>query len=279
VEEALVEGASADSGVEVREEVAQVAVGSAGVRDLKRERKIAEFVSRMQGAAGTNLRSVVLYGSAASGEFDSHFSDINVLCLLGDASLPSLVSLAHVVRWWQKQARATPLFMTIEDLGRSADVFSIELLDLKSNYRMVYGQDDPVASLDIPMHLHRVQLEYELREKLVFIRRQLMLAAGDGKRTWNLLRSSLPAYATFFRHALIARGEGAPRSKRESFQALGAALGFDPSPFYVVLDVRERKRDLRDMDVGKIANEYLAAVEKVTSAVDRMLDVPSRSGS
>src|SRR5438067_824582 len=83
--------------------------------------KITEFVSRLQRAARTNLRSVVLYGSAASGEFDSDYSDINVLCILGDASLPSLVPLAPVARWWQKQARATPLFLTIEDLGRSAD--------------------------------------------------------------------------------------------------------------------------------------------------------------
>lgn len=272
------EEASAGSGAELPEEVAQVAVGSEGARDLQRERKIAEFVSRLQRAAGTNLRTVVLYGSAASGEFDSDYSDINLLCILGDASLPSLVPLAHIARWWQKQARATPLFLTIEDLGRAADVFAIELLELKSNYRMVYGQDDPVAALQIPMHLHRAQLEYELREKQIFIRQQLMLAAGDRKRTWDLLRRSLPAYATFFRHALMAKGEGVPRSKRESIQAVAAALGFDPSPFYVVLDVRERKRHLRNVDVGKIAKEYLAAVEKVTTAVDRMLDTPSRSG-
>jgi len=264
--------------VEVPEEVAQVAVGSGGARDLQRERKIAAFVSRLQRAADTNLRSVVLYGSAASGDFDSDCSDINLLCILGDASLPSLKPLAAVARWWQKQARATPLFLTIEDLRRAADVFAIELLDLKSNYRMVYGPDDPVASLEIPMHLHRAQLEYELREKQIFIRQHLMLAAGDRKRTWDLLRRSLPAYATFFRHALIARGEGAPRTKRECIQAVAAALRFDPWPFYVVLDVRERKTNLRSLDVGKIAKEYLAAVEKVTSAVDKMLD-DSRSGS
>jgi hypothetical protein len=59
---------------------------------------------------------------------------------------------------------------------------------------------------------------------------------------------------------------------------VAAALRFDPWPFYVVLDVRERNRNLRSLDVGKIAKEYLAAVEKVTSAVDKMLD-DSRSGS
>jgi len=41
---------------------------------LAREEKLAEIVRRLQEAAGENLQSVVLYGSAARGDFHTHKS-------------------------------------------------------------------------------------------------------------------------------------------------------------------------------------------------------------
>jgi predicted nucleotidyltransferase len=266
-----------DSEAEVREEVAQVAAGDIGPRRAMVEAKVADFVSRLQRAAGANLRAVVLYGSAVSGEFDAEFSDINVLCILGDTSLAALAVLAPTVRWWKRRARALPLFLTNDELVTSADVFAIELLDLKSNYRLLYGSDDLIARLAIPMHLHRAQLEYEMREKLILLRQQLMLAVGNRKHTWELLLRSLSAYLTFFRHVLIARGEQAPISRREIIHAVGAALGLELSAFQVVVDVRDGKKDLRDIDAYGLATEYLTTVEQVTREVDVMLDTSSQS--
>jgi predicted nucleotidyltransferase len=51
------------------------------------EKLIADFVDRLRGAAGANLRSVILYGSAARGEFVAEHSDINLLGVLGEISL------------------------------------------------------------------------------------------------------------------------------------------------------------------------------------------------
>ena len=79
------------------------------------------------------------------------------------------------------------------------------------------------------MHLHRAQVEYELREKLILLRQRLMLAAGKERELWELLLRSLPAFATLIRHALIALGDAAPRTKREAIQALATRIPFDPS--------------------------------------------------
>jgi hypothetical protein len=64
------------------------------------EKQISEFVTRLQQGAGANLVSVILYGSAASGGYDPEFSNINLLCVLQDTSLPKLLALAPVVEWW-----------------------------------------------------------------------------------------------------------------------------------------------------------------------------------
>jgi hypothetical protein len=55
-------------------------------------------------------------------------------------------------------------------------------------------------------------------------------------------------------------------------QALSKQIGFDASGILQVLDVRERKSGRRKFDVADVFARYLAAVEQVTTAVDKMLD-------
>jgi predicted nucleotidyltransferase len=235
------------------------------------EKQIGEFVMRLQEAAGANLESVILYGSAASGDYDPDYSNINLLVALKDTSLPKLLALAPAVEGWTKQKRQAPLLTTRDELERSADVFAIELMDMREKHRVLFGPDI-IAPLQIPMKLHRAQLEYELREKLILLRQRLLIVSGDEKRTWDLIMHSLPTFTTLFRHAVIAQGLPAPASKRESVKSLAASLGFDASPFERLLDIREHRADPKQFRIQEIAGSYLAAVEQVTAAVDKMLD-------
>ena len=235
------------------------------------EKLISDFVSRLRAAAGTNLRSVILYGSAAAGDYIPEHSDVNLLCVLGDTSFASIRALAATVEWWTKQKHRVPLLMGEEELRRSADVFSVEFLDMKQSYRMLWGED-VLKALAVPMQFHRAQVEYELREKTILLRQRLLMVAGDSAAKWELLLRSVPAFATLARHALIALGETGAASKREAVEKLAAKAGFDASAFSQVLDIRERKADRKTFDVDELFARYLKTVEKITTAVDEMLD-------
>ncbi len=237
------------------------------------EKQIDEFVARLQQAAGPNLESVILYGSAVSGEYDPEYSNVNLLCVVKDTALAKLLALAPSIEWWTKQSHAAPLLIRRDELEHSADVFAIEFTDIQRHHRVLFGPD-PIVSLQIPMQLHRAQVEYELREKLVLLRQRLMLSAGDEKRTWDLMLRSVPAFTTLFRHVLIAQGQPPPATKREVVKSLAASLAFDASPFEHLLDIREHRADRKQFQVPELAGRYLAAVEQVTAAVDRMLDSP-----
>lgn len=232
---------------------------------------VNEFVKRLREAGGTNVESVILFGSAVAGDFHEGLSNLNLLCVLKDLSFQSLRALAPAAQWWDKKKQPPPLCMTRQEIERSTDVFTIELLDMQQHHRVLFGED-PVAGLQIRMDLHRVQVEYELREKLILLRQHVLMAAENESRLWELLLRSAPSFATLFRHALIALGDGSQSARREAVQALSQRLGFDLSVLLQVLDVREKKLERKGMDVRELATRYLAAVEKVTSAVDLALD-------
>lgn len=235
------------------------------------DKLIDEFVARSRQVAEPNLQSIILYGSAASGTFDSEFSNINLLCVLKDPRFPSLQKLAPVMEWWHRKKQVAPLIMSREELARSTDIFSIELMDMKSNYRILFGED-VLQPLSIRMDLHRVQVEYELREKLLLLRQSVLVSARDKNKIWELLLGSVASFTTLFRHSLIALGEVPPDLKRDSVMKLAARVGFNGAPFSQVLDVREHKLSRNDVDVEQLCAEYLAAVEQVTAAVDKLLD-------
>ena len=64
------------------------------------EGKLTELVSRLKEASGKNLESVILYGSAARGDFRPGSSDLNILCAVTTINLSELQRLAPVVSWW-----------------------------------------------------------------------------------------------------------------------------------------------------------------------------------
>ena len=235
------------------------------------DKTINEFVTRLRAAAGANLESVILFGSAVAGDFHAEFSNVNLFCVIRESSFAALQALAPAVKWWSGQKQAPPLFMTRDEVARSADVFTIELLDMKRHHRVLFGED-MLQNLSIPANLHRVQVEYEMLEKLSLLRQHLLLAAGDDSRQWELLVRSVSSFATLFRHALIVLGYDAPVGKREAVQALSKQVGFDASGILQVLDVRERKAERKQFAVADVFARYLAALEQVAAAVDRMLD-------
>jgi predicted nucleotidyltransferase len=239
---------------------------------MKVEGHLTELVGRLKKGAEDNLLSVILYGSAATEEFHPKHSDLNVLCIMQSLGRDDLSKLHAATSWWVRKGHPAPLFFTLNELHRSADVFAIELVDIKAARRILYGED-VIASLHVPMDLHRVHVERELRSNTLRLRQHYLTHPADSRKTLQLMLSSISTFVALFRHALIALGEESPPTKRATVDRLGSVLGFDPSPFHAVLDIREGHKRERDVDAQTTFDKYLNAIVKATEEVDRRLAV------
>jgi hypothetical protein len=234
------------------------------------EAKLKELVDRLQAAARDNLQAVALYGSAATGEFHEGHSDLNILCLVKHAVSSDLEALHGVAEWWTKKGNHPPLIFTHDELQRSADVFAIELLDMKSRHRILFGEDF-LTTLEVPLNLHRLQVERELRTNWLRLRQAILAAPLDAKSHLGIMTHSLSAFCALFRHALLALGQPMPATKREAVSAVAMLTAADPSAFQSLLDLREGKRSKDAIDVEASLRSYLIFVEAVTNEVDRRL--------
>jgi hypothetical protein len=234
------------------------------------EKQLDEFIERLTSAAGTNLEAVLLYGSAVSQEKHTEFSDVNILCVVREASAPWLRALAPTVSWWRDKKHPVPLIFSTQELQESADIFAIEFVDMKQQHRILYGTD-VLKDLTVSLRFHRIQVEHELRTKLLILRQHYLASSADDHKVLHLMLNSVTNFLTLFRHALITMGEAPPASRRDVVRYMGEKLGFDSSAFWDLMDIREQHAKPEAIDVQQTFAAYLNGIEAVIQAVDALV--------
>jgi hypothetical protein len=236
---------------------------------MEAEIHIAELVERLRLAAGMNLECFVLFGSAASEEFHPDFSDVNTLCIVRELSAATLDTLAPAFAWWTRKKYPAPLVFSRTELARSADVFSIELFDIFQRHRVVYGEDI-FKTMQVPMDKHRVQVEHDLRAKLLTLRQLYIQAAGDDGRVRRLMLDSVPNFGTLFRHAMIVLGMQPGVHRADAIRVLADHLKFDPLVFLQLFEVRARRAKENEVNARSGFAKYLEGIDKVIQAIDAL---------
>jgi hypothetical protein len=233
--------------------------------------KLDEVVQKLKAAGAGNLKAVILYGSAATEEFHSRHSDLNLLCVIEQADAAHLEALHGPVEWWMRRGQRPPLVFTLEELRLSADIFTIELLDMKSRHRILFGEN-VLAGLSVSLRFHALQVERELRVNWLRLRQSILAAPKKPKAYLEIMTASFSSFAALFRHALIALGETPGDTKRDAIDRISKFASADPAGFHTILGVREGKLKVRDLNVENTLNQYFAFVEAVTDKFDRQLE-------
>jgi predicted nucleotidyltransferase len=229
------------------------------------EQKLQDLVDRLRKAHQDRLVSVILYGSAASGDHHGEFSDLNVLCVLTRITPAELAASEPIFKWWH-DGNPTPLLLSEEEVRTSTDCFPIEFHDMQERRRVLFGAD-VIEKLQIDRTFYRAQVEHDLRSKLLRLRQKAAGILGDKQALLRLMIDSVSNFLVLSRHALLLSGIATGAGKRE---ANLAAIHVDTSPFDSLLDLRERKKKTGDVDVESLFASYLKQIEAVVAHVDRL---------
>jgi hypothetical protein len=228
------------------------------------------LIEDLRATHGDNLASVVLYGSAATGEYVELRSDYNILIALRRITPEDLRAAQAPVREWRRLGHPLPVYFTVSELRDSADVFPIEFNQMKRARLVLYGPD-PFEGLEVSGENLRHQTEYELRSKLLQLRRLYIPASTSAERLRDLMADSLTSFATLFAPVLMLAGEVSPVQKREVVRATSRLLGLDGAVFERVFELRARGGGgANEREAEELFAAYLAQIERVIEAVDRL---------
>lgn len=228
------------------------------------------FTSQACQALPEQIESIILFGSAAAGDYLPGTSDFDLLLILRHVTTAELNALSPLIQRWYREGNPLPLIFTGEQLALSVDTFAAEFLEMKQSRRILYGTD-PIAEMTINLEHVRIHLERELKGKLLALRNRYALAVGRRRQIAQLMSDSFSTFMSLFRVALRLFQPDAPAEKMDALRLLATHFPIDLKPFVTIDEVRRRRRTWASVEINTLFNQYCQAIETIVDAIDRHL--------
>jgi predicted nucleotidyltransferase len=137
---------------------------------------VADFVEAALSSLGSDLRSIVLYGSAAEGKLRST-SDVNAIVVLVAFDPAKVDRLREPLRTAYAAVRFTSMFLLESEVSAAVDAFTVKFADVLHRRQVVYGTDPfvgltPSRGAEIA-RLKQVLLNLTLRLRQKYLLRSL----------------------------------------------------------------------------------------------------------
>jgi len=230
-----------------------------------------KLVEALKQDSADELRSVILYGSAATDDYIEKKSDYNVLVVTQTLGIQTLKAFSKAAVAWEKAGNPAPLLFTEERLAQATDVFPIELLDIYECHRVLYGEN-VVENLTIDPRNLRLQIEHELRGNLIKLRQRYLLTQGKNRAVIDLMTGSLSTFMVLFRATLRLFEKTVPMQKIVATELLASHLPFDVTIFKEIQHLRDGTKSEKGLEIDPLFENYLKTIECVIDAVDAHLD-------
>ncbi len=226
------------------------------------------YLAQVQALFGTALEAVILYGSAAGGEYLPGRSNINLLILLARQDTDLLKQYAALHKRWKKEQIVVPLFLTQAELRSSVELFPLEYLEIQEQHVLLAGRD-PFPEIRIDGRNLRLQCEQELRGNLLRLRQRFVEGGASTEAITILLPLSLTALLPCLRGLLRAAGNPIGRSSEDVLKAVQQQWNVDCSAFQDVLSLKRGIIGPGPAEAPRLFDRYAATMQTLVDKLVR----------
>ena len=239
-------------------------------KPVKPEEVYEEFSSNIESIFGSNLLSIYLYGSGARGEYIQGKSDINFLVVIESEGLNFLSGVWEYLDKWEKRGISTPLILTESYLSSSLDTFPLEFHNMKEANDLVFGKD-LLENIIVNDNDLRVQVEHELKAKLLSLRQGFMKTKGNRNELIDLISQSLPTISAIFNGTLhLKKIEIKGKKLSKLYTAVEKTFKLRKGLFRDLLNVKLAVGKRTTSELIELMEEYMTAIRSIFRNVDKM---------
>lgn len=235
--------------------------------DIKRI--IKPYLQELLRIHGNNILSIVLYGSATGKLYVPRQSDINLIVILKDLRFGELRSSLKLVNRGARKKITAPLFLSLEHIETSKDVFPIEFLEIKENNVLIFGKDF-FKDMQIDLKYIRLLCEREIKGKLIRLREAYLEVGLKKKGIEALLKESLNSLLPVFRSLIRLKGKNPDVDKFNVLNEVCGLYGLDAEVFTAILKDKANDEKIAGQTVEISFEKYLNEITKLTVSVDKL---------
>ena len=227
------------------------------------------YVNDWRAAYADDVEAIIFYGSGARGEYVPGESDLNFLIVLAEPAINNLRQAVNLTETWRMRARAAPLVVTRQYIHDSLDSFPVEFLHMQRHYQVLFGADVLSALALNPQDL-RLQLERELKGKLLHLRKGFLGSGYDRDELRDLMRRTLTVFLPLFEAFLFLKSTAIPAKNKEIFQAVAHAAPLEAGFIDKVFRATSSEARPYREELWEVMQDYIAQIARLTQVVDAL---------
>ena len=185
---------------------------------------LEDLVTSLVNNAGTQLDSVVLFGSGAEGRLRAT-SDLNLLVVADGLTLEQFDALRLALLTGRSAAGLTVMFVQKAELPRAMEAFAVKFTDIKARHRVLYGSS-PLDSVEITREATVRRVRQVLLNLTLRLREQYVI---DGEHEERLARiiADVTGPIRACAATLIGLKDGRTLAPKAALEELVAGDGWD----------------------------------------------------
>lgn len=225
------------------------------------------LVQRLREAAASNLLGIALYGGLVKGRYTPGHSDINVLLVLADAGLESLLPLAPVLTAALHEAHVVPFVVTPADLRAAAVLFPVKILEMQLWHRLLWGNVH-LGEIHVQPEPLRLRALQEIRNLELGLRLRVVEHGGDPEALWRGLTRKISKLAGILEILLRARGVEVPADRAGVLRESARHFEIPPERIERIAGFRRADGRPDDRTVRQIFGDFLELLAEICHRVE-----------
>jgi predicted nucleotidyltransferase len=234
--------------------------GSAAVNDSGWQQTLDDTIGALRSALSSNLYGVVLYGSAARGDFVPGVSDLNILIVLNESTPEAHEALAGVLRG---RSKVEPFVIGRPGLVRTARAFPAKFAAIRRTGRVVFGPD-PLTDVPRFPELERFAAEQMLRNVRLRLVYNFIKRGGDPTSYTRFALDFVPAVHSACNSVLEVEHQTIPRGRDAQAALYASAFGVDTG---VLRELAQLKREPQPLSAAQVTSTHARLFAIVMAAL------------
>lgn len=229
------------------------------------------YVKDVSAMFGANLQAVILFGSAARGEFLPGRSNLNLLLLMEKQDLDALGRYAREHRRWARDGIVVPIVVTEAELRAWPESFPLEHLELQVHHFVLAGRDPFMQIEPAPDRLASACLQ-EMRGNLLRLRQRVLEGGASPEVIQLLLSMSVTALLPCLRGLIHLKGKPPGRTTDDVLANLASVLGVDCEAVTEAWRVKTGISSPGKFELPRLLERYMATVERIAEGAGRLAE-------
>lgn len=175
------------------------------------EASLEAFVESARTAFADDLESVVLFGSAASGELRAT-SDVNLLLVLKRFEQARADKLREPLRLAHAIVQLNAMFLLQDEVAAAVEAFAVKFSDIVFRHRVLFGSD-PLAGLSATHEALKRRVDQVLLNLQLRLRERYIALSLREEQLPHLIADAAPPLRSAAAAILQLEGHGEPTSK------------------------------------------------------------------